>query len=103
MAFRNTANFGNRFCSDLPTFDVSLKEISKGLHQTLVSIVKTPVQLVKPLPYSPTQLQDDIAVGAPLERVRADVLSGVNDSNVSPIVDKLEKAVLPFSPENKDE
>lgn len=92
MAFRNVSNFGTRFCSALPTCDVSLKEISKGLHQTYVSIVSTPIALVKPLVYSPTQLQDDISVGAPLDRVRADVLSGVNDTNVGSIVEKFEKA-----------
>lgn len=89
MAFRNPRNFGSPHFSPKTCLDVSVVEVSHGLHKTEVSVVQTDASLLPPLVYSPTQLQDDILCGAPLQPVRSDVLSSPSESAVNAFLDSV--------------
>lgn len=104
MAFRNPCNFGSPHFSPKTCLDVSVVEVSHGLHKTEVSVVQTDASLLQPLVYSPTQLQDDILCGAPLQPVRSDVLSSPSESAVNAFLDSVKPEEKPdVKPSNIDE
>ena len=90
MAFRNPKVLRKRKLFAKPCIDVSVVEISSGLHQTNVQIVATDVSLIAPLIFSPTQLQDDLICGVPLKRVKSDVLTSGSDVAVEQCLNVLE-------------
>lgn len=107
MAFRNPCNFGiPRFFPKI-CLDVSVVEVSHGLHNTEVCVVQTDATLLQPLVYSPTQLQDDILCGAPLQPVRSDVLSSPSESVVNAFLDSVKSdekqgVISDVKPDNVD-
>lgn len=98
MAFRNPKVLRKRKLVAKPCIDVSVVETSAGLHQTNVQIVQTDVSLLAPLIYSPTQLQDDLVCGVPLQRVKSDVLTAGSDVAVEQCLSVLEKENETSSP-----
>lgn len=104
MAFRNPSNFGSPHYFPKSCLDVSVVEVSHGLHKTEVNVVQTDASMLQPLVYSPTQLQDDIQCGAPLQPVRSDVLSAPSEVAVNAFLDSVKPEVKPdVKPSNVDE